>query len=64
MSYLQEEYEDLPLSFLSYDSLNSRKAKEFYAMSYVQGQRSVCPKPRIPFILVHEYWGSEETRLG
>ncbi len=26
-------------------------------------QRSVCPKPRIPF-LVHEYWGSEVTHLG
>jgi hypothetical protein len=28
-------------------------------MSYLQGQRSACPKPRIPFFLVHEYWGSE-----
>ncbi len=31
--------------------------------SYVQGQCSVCPKPRITFF-VHEYWGSEATRLG
>jgi hypothetical protein len=48
-SYLQEEYLDSPSSFLSYNLLNSRKAKDFYAMSYVQGQRSMCPKPRIPF---------------
>ncbi len=27
-------------------------------------QGSVWPKPRIPFFLVHEYWGSEATRLG
>jgi hypothetical protein len=25
---------------------------------------SVCPKPRIPFFLVHKYWGSEATHLG
>ncbi len=24
-------------------------AKDFYATSYVQGQHSMCPKPRIPF---------------
>jgi hypothetical protein len=24
----------------------------------------VCPKPRIPFFLVHEYWGSETTSLS
>ncbi len=24
----------------------------------------MCPKPRIPFFLVHEYWGSEATHLG
>ncbi len=33
-------------------------------MSYVQGQRSVCPKPRNSFFLVHEYQGLEATRLG
>jgi hypothetical protein len=26
-----------------------KKAKDFYMTSYLQGQRSVCPKPRIPF---------------
>jgi hypothetical protein len=26
-----------------------KKAKDFYTTSYLQGQRSVCPKPRIPF---------------
>ncbi len=41
-----------------------KKAKDFYTTSYLQGQRSVCPKPRIPFFLVHKYWGSEATRLG
>jgi hypothetical protein len=26
-----------------------KESKGFYMTSYVQGQRSVCPKPRIPF---------------
>jgi hypothetical protein len=54
----------LPSSCLSYNLLNSRKAKDFHATSYVQGQRSMCPKPKIPFFLVHNYWGSEVTRLS
>jgi hypothetical protein len=41
-----------------------KKVKDFYTTSYLQGQRSVCPKPRFPFFLVHEYWSSEATRLG
>jgi hypothetical protein len=41
-----------------------KKAKDFYTTSYLQGQRSVCPKPRILFFLVHKYWGSEATHLG
>ncbi len=49
---------------MSYDSVDSRKAKDFYTTSNIQGQRSMCPKPRIPFFLVHKYWGSEATRLG
>jgi hypothetical protein len=96
---------DLPsIFFLSYESLNSRKAKDFLPTSYLQGQwkygkakeaiesaraglspqkrdarksrkekkrirprkarrwlqrrqGSVCPKPRIPFFLVHKYLG-------
>ncbi len=40
------------------------ESEGFSTTSYVQGQRSVCPKPRIPFFLVHEYWGSEATHLG
>ncbi len=41
-----------------------KKAKDCYTTSYLQVQRSVCPKPRIPFFLVHKYWGSEVTHLG
>ncbi len=41
-----------------------KESKGFSTTSYIQGQRSVCPNPRIPFFLVHEYWGSEATRLG
>ncbi len=41
----------MPSSFLSYNSPNSRKAKDFHATSYVQGQCSMCPKPRTPFFL-------------
>ncbi len=39
----------MPSSFFSYDSLNSRKANDFYVTSYAQGQRSMWPKPRISF---------------
>jgi hypothetical protein len=28
-----------------------KESEGFYTTSYVQGQRSVCPKPRIPFFL-------------
>jgi hypothetical protein len=37
---------------------------DFYAMSYIQGQCSMCPTPRIPFFLVHECLDLEATRLG
>ncbi len=56
--------QDLPSSFFVLRFAQFKKAKDFYTTSYLQGQRSVCPKPRIPFSLVHEYWGSEVTRLG
>jgi hypothetical protein len=28
-----------------------KESKGFYTTSYIQGQRSVCPKPRIPFFV-------------
>ncbi len=33
-----------------------KKAKDFYTTSYLQGQRSVCPKPRIPFFWFTNIW--------
>ncbi len=62
-SYLQEEYKTRRQVFVLRFA-QFKKAKNFYTTSYLQGQRPVCPKPRIPFFLVHEYWGSEATRLG
>jgi hypothetical protein len=48
MSYLQEEYKIRRQVFVLRVA-RFKKAKEFYMTSYLQGQRSVCPKPRNSF---------------
>ncbi len=49
----------------AWESWEKKRKRPRKARRWLQRrQRSVCPKPRIHFFLVHEYWGLEVARLG
>ncbi len=61
-SYLQRRVTRFAIKFFPTICL-TQVNKGFYTTSYLQGQRSHVLNQEFLF-LVHEYWGSEVTRLG